>query len=221
LALLGSGEFLCVMDDLDRRLLAGRAPRVVHLPTAAGQEGARRLAYWRELAAEHFGRLGVEVETVEVVDRHSAHDPKLAGRVKGAGLVYLSGGNPRHLVSSLRGSPVWDAVLDVWHAGAGLAGCSAGAMAMAGVLPALRAAASEALGLLPTLSVIPHYDRFGKMMRPAARLHEKNVIVVGIDENTAMYGGPDEWTVHGAGMVHVSGAGARASYPAGSVFRTD
>ncbi len=49
IALLGSGEYLPVMDDVDRYLLAncgaeGRKPRVVCLPTAAGQEGEKNIS---------------------------------------------------------------------------------------------------------------------------------------------------------------------------------
>ena len=76
-ALLGSGEFLPGMEGLDRRLLAGRPQRVVHLPTAAGQESGRRLRYWRDLARRHFEEtLGVDVETVGVLDVNSANDPR-------------------------------------------------------------------------------------------------------------------------------------------------
>ena len=53
IALLGSGEYLSVMDDVDRYLLAncgaedGRKPRVVCLPTAAGREGDAHVALCR------------------------------------------------------------------------------------------------------------------------------------------------------------------------------
>lgn len=203
LALLGSGEFLPVMADLDRALLDGRPLRVVHLHTAAGLESPHRLTYWRELAAGHFRALGVEVETLDVVDRATA-TIGAAERIAGAGGVFLSGGNPGHLVESLRGTAVWEAILTAWADGAALAGCSAGAMAMSATLPHFRTGGGEALGLLDTISVIPHYDRFGKMMKPVVRLHDRSVTVVGIDENTAMYGGPEVWTVYGKGAVHVS-----------------
>ncbi len=44
IALVGSGEYLPVMEDVDRYLLDslnlnGRKPRVVCLPTAAGRKG--------------------------------------------------------------------------------------------------------------------------------------------------------------------------------------
>ena len=53
IALVGAGEYLPVMDAVDRHLLAsvktdGRPPQVVCLPTAAGQEGeSRRQSFLR------------------------------------------------------------------------------------------------------------------------------------------------------------------------------
>lgn len=214
LALLGSGEFLPAMADLDRMLLDGRVPRVVHLPTAAGLESAHRLAYWRDLAAGHFAALGVEVETIDVHDRNTATD-EAARRIVGVGGVFLSGGNPGHLVESLRGTPVWDAIVAAWRDGAALSGCSAGAMAMSATLPHFRSSGGEALGLLPGISVIPHYDRFGKMMKPVLRLHDRDVTVVGIDEKTALHGGPDDWTVYGVGAVHIFGPHGADVYRSG------
>jgi cyanophycinase-like exopeptidase len=88
-------------------------------------------------------------------------------------------------------------------------------MAMSATLPHFRTSGGEALGLLDRISVIPHYDRFGKMMKPVLRLHDRLVTVVGIDENTAMYGGPDVWTVYGRGAVHVSRDHGTETYRAG------
>jgi cyanophycinase-like exopeptidase len=215
LALLGSGEFLPVMADLDRSLLEGRPQRVVHLPTAAGLEGEARLRYWADLAASHFDDLGVEVETLPVLDRATALEPVNADRISGAGMVFMSGGNPGHLVESLRGTALWASIVDAWRAGAALVGCSAGAMAVSAALPAFRTAGGEALGLLPGISVIPHYDRFGKMMKPIVRLHDRDVTVVGIDENTALHGGPEAWSVYGSGAVHVFGPDGKGEYRAG------
>jgi cyanophycinase-like exopeptidase len=88
-------------------------------------------------------------------------------------------------------------------------------MAMSAVLPHFRSSGGEALGLLPGVSVIPHYDRFGRMMKPVVRLHDRDITVVGIDERTALHGGPDRWTVYGVGSVHVFGPGETEVYRAG------
>ena len=192
-ALVGSGEFLPGMEGLDRRLLAGRPQRVVHLPTAAGQESGRRLRYWRDLARRHFEEhLGVEVETVGVLDLHSANDPRNVAMLDGAGLIYLSGGNPGYLAAALRGSAAMDRIHELWSTGTALAGCSAGAAALTAVAPDVRSGegSGRGLGVVPGLAVIPHYDAMRRWRRGMARRFTNaapdDVTVVGIDEHTAI-----------------------------------
>ena len=84
LALVGSGEYLQLIEPLDRFLLAqlNTEPRVVGLPTAAGTEGGERIGYWSRLGEEHFRRLGAQAEALPVIDRASAEDEALAQRIK-------------------------------------------------------------------------------------------------------------------------------------------
>lgn len=224
LALVGSGEYLPVMQDLEGRLLAGRSPRYVQIPTAAAPEGEQALGRWIRLGHEQAARLGVEAVPVVVKDRADADDPALAAMVEGAGLVYLSGGSPSYLASTLRGTLVWKAVLDAWQAGAALAGCSAGAMALTGWAPYVREmhrAPEPGLGLLPHLSVIPHYDRMVQwqpQMPEAAREHlPAGGAVLGIDEDTALVRFADDWEVAGRQQVHVLRQDRTDSYSAGDV----
>jgi len=165
LALVGSGEFLPVMAPVDAAMLQGRAPRAVFLPTAAALDGADRVQYWIDLGTRHYESLGVEAVPVRVLDRSHADDPGLASLVEGAGLVYLSGGNPGYLAATLRGTRVWAAILAAVGAGAALGGCSAGAMAMGAIAPdtARRElhgdrAMGPGLGVVPHVAVIPHFD---------------------------------------------------------------
>ena len=81
IALVGAGEYLPVMNEVDRHLLAsvntnGRAPRVVCLPTAAGQEGDESVGRWLRMGVEHFQALGTEVTPARIIDRESADDPQ-------------------------------------------------------------------------------------------------------------------------------------------------
>ena len=82
------------MEDVERRLIAGRPPRYVQLATAAAPEGPESLGRWHALGKAAAARLGVEQVIIPVVDRVSADDPALASLVEGAGLIYLSGGQP-------------------------------------------------------------------------------------------------------------------------------
>lgn len=221
-ALVGSGEYLPAMAEVERGLLAGRPPRFVQLATAAAPEGPASLARWHELGRQAAARHGVEQVVLPVVDAADADDPDVADLVAGAGLVYLSGGSPPYLAGTLRGSRVWAAIEAAWRAGAALAGCSAGAMALSGSVPHLWQPDSPpepGLGAVPQLSVLPHFDRFvARLPEPVlARLAASSdgVTVVGIDEETALVGGPDEWDVVGRGSVWVLTADGREEHPAG------
>jgi len=221
-ALVGSGEFTPAMAEVDRLLLEGRPHRAVFLPTAAGLEGSERVDYWVRLGRGHYHDLGVEPVPLLVLDRPSADDPVLAAQVEGAGLIYLSGGDPGYLAATLAGSRVLDAIFAAWRAGAALAGCSAGACALTEVAfdarpPRLRRAG---LRVVPGLAVLPHFDtiegwRPGITQRCLEDL-EPGQILVGIDENTALVGGPNRFRVHGAGAVWVLDGAGRQEYPAGA-----
>lgn len=227
IALVGSGEYLPVMLDVEAGLLAGRAPKYVQIPTAAAPEGPAVLARWQRLGAEQAARLGVTAASLPVHSRADADDQRIVDTVRGAGLIYLSGGNPAHLAASLRDSALWSGILAEWQSGAALAGCSAGAMALTSWVPHVRALhrpVDGGLGLLPHLRVIPHFD---KMIGWAPDLLTRvlvrapvGVTVVGIDEDTALVGGPTHWQVQGRQSVWTLGHGSRVEHPAGSSLVT-
>ena len=203
LALVGSGEYLEVMAGVEAALIEGRPPRYVQLATAAAPEGAERLAYWHELGRTQAHRLGVEPVIIPVNVRTDADNPEFADAVRGAGLIYLSGGDPGYLADTLRDTAVWRAIVDTWREGAALAGCSAGAMAMTSWIPSLRhprRGHTPGLNLLPHLRVIPHFDYFHRAI-PHVLDHflvpRDGETLVGIDEETAIVGGPAEWRVSG------------------------
>jgi cyanophycinase-like exopeptidase len=218
------------MTALEGALIAGRPPRYVQIPTAAAPEGEQVLARWLHLGAVQADRLGVEQVAVVARDRHDAESPDLAAQVQGAGLVYLSGGNPGFLAASLRDTALWRAVVAAWEAGAALAGCSAGAMAITSWAPSSRSwgrSVEPGLGLLPQWRVIPHFDKFGAWM-PAPLLRQvartpDGVRTVGIDEETALVtgldGDPGEWRVHGVRSVWlVDERGHRVRFRAGEAL---
>lgn len=222
LALVGSGEYLPVMQELEGRLLAGRPSRYVQIPTAAAEEGPASLDRWVALGIAQAQRLGVEAVPLVVRDRDEADDPALAGLVAGAGLVYLSGGSPSYLAATLRGTLLWDAVVTAWQGGAALAGCSAGAMAMTGWAPYVRDTERPpelGLGLLPTWRVLPHFDRIAEwdpgIVDRVLDTLGPNEVLVGIDEETALVRLDASWEVHGRQAVHVLTREDRHSYAGG------
>jgi len=187
------------MHDIEEWLLHDRPARYVQLATAAAPEGDAVLARWHRLGAEAAERLGVEQVVVDVRTRADADDPGHADVIAGAGLVYLSGGNPNHLARTLHGTRVWAAIVAAWLDGASLAGCSAGAMAMGGYVPEFRhprRGGTDGLGVIPDLRVLPHFDKYRRMIPDFALrpLVTEGKVVVGIDEDTALLsdGVPDE-----------------------------
>ncbi len=226
-ALVGSGEYLPVMDRIEQELLAGRPPVWVQLATAAAPEGQASLARWHALGAQAAQRAGVTQVVLPVVDRVSADDPAIAGLVEGAGLVYLSGGNPSFLAETLAGTATWSAIHAAWQAGAALAGCSAGAMALAGQVARIRGPIGHGavgLGVVPGVIVLPHFDRMaGRLPDLALRglVPRDGLTVLGIDEDTAVVGEPGTdrpWRVRGRRSAWLLGDGSRAEFASGSVI---
>jgi cyanophycinase-like exopeptidase len=222
------------MAPVESALLAagrasGRPARYAQLATAAAPEGPASLDRWRALGERQAARLDAEQVWVPVTDRASADDPANAALVEDAGLVYLSGGNPAYLAETLRGTRVWAAITAAWESGAALAGCSAGAMAMSDWVPHVRPRLSgplhvDGLGLLPHVRVIPHFDvMLGRVPDLLTRylVHVRDGIsLLGIDEDTAVVGGPTTWRVEGRGSAWQLGHGTRVEHPAGSALTT-
>ena len=220
-ALVGSGEFTPAMAAVDELLLHGRPPRVVFLPTAAGLEGTERIDYWVRLGTGHYRDLGAFPVPLLVLDRDSADDPDLAAQVEGAGLVYLSGGEPAYLAATLAGTRVFAAIRAAWSEGAALAGCSAGACALTAATFTRGPASTRTPGLavVPGLVVLPHFDTIERWWpdivdRSLAALGPGEMLV-GIDENTALVGGPHRFDVHGAGAAWIVDSSGRHPCAAG------
>lgn len=220
------------MAEFDAGLLAatGRLrPRVVILPTASYPDGEEVFQRWAAMGVTHFGELGAEVEPVLVRDRSEADDAAAAQALGEADLIYLSGGKPAHLMRALDGSAVGRAIDAAHHRGAVLAGCSAGAVVLAGhafdfrlgLLPWLLRW-RPGLGLVPGASVMPHYDAWPEPVCALIAFQApRGSVVLGIDEGTAVVGRDGAWQVHGRSRVTVWRGRRRDRYRAGDVFRLD
>jgi cyanophycinase len=214
--------------DLELLAATGRArPRVAILPTASYPDGDDVFTRWAAMGVAHFGELGAEVEPVLVRDREDAEDPAHAQAIGEADLVYLSGGKPAYLLRVLDGSAVGHALIDAHERGAVLAGCSAGAMVLAGHAFDFRARLlpwplrwRQGLGLAPGTSVVPHYDAWPETMSALVALQApRGSVVLGIDEETAAIGRDGSWQVRGASRVTVWRGRHRERHRAGEVFR--
>lgn len=207
LALVGSGEYLPPMEPVDRLLLShlSEAPRVVCLPTAAGNEGPRSLGYWARLGIEHFTRLGAHVEAVGVIDRASAEDEALVARIRAANFVYLSGGKPGYLYESLNGTRAWAAIESVLNNGGVVAGCSAGAMVFGERVPSfpLLWPGHPAFNYLPGTIIIPHFDEINSGVVSVIKGLMGKLTLIGLEGDTALMRHNGQYTVAGSGEVVV------------------
>lgn len=227
--LVGSGEYLPVMRDVDRFLLDSlnlndRKPRVACLPTAAGKEGESSVSRWLNMGVQHFTALGADVEAVHIIDRATANDPCWEPILETADLIYFSGGDPGYLYETMKDSLAWSAAQRAWERGAIYAGCSAGAMILGKRMPSFRLAGTqEGFGIVPATFIIPHFDAIPGVWKPIVfglqRGLKKDERMIGIDEDTAIIGRRNgEWIVKGKSKAHVFTRDGKASYSDGQTL---
>ncbi len=235
LALVGSGEYLSVMAETDRFLLdtvGGPATaRVVVIPTASALEPGMP-DRWNSMGVAHFRSLGAQVTPVLLLNRDDAHNESVLANLRAADLYYFSGGNPQHVIETLRGTPAWQIIHAGYAAGAVLAGCSAGAMMLGGYTLSVRAVMRgqppqwlPALGVVPGIVLMPHFDRVAdfageEMFRAILAAAPPGTTLVGVDEDTALVyvvdGTEPCWQVLGRQTVSVfDNEGGRAIYRVG------
>lgn len=211
-ALVGSGEYLPEMSKFESELLQkGGSDLFIQIPTAAGRESSSRLTYWQELGKSQAERIGAKQIFLPVFTREDALRQDLAELIEGAGLIYLSGGDPHYLASTLIDTPIYDAIIRNWQAGSSLAGCSAGAMVLGPDIPHFRKLKDEGdpgFGVVPHIRTIPHFNKFFRWIPEAAAQRfmkaPEDICIVGIDEFTAIYTDDlNSWSVIGEGKMHL------------------
>jgi len=239
LALVGSGEYLPVMQDLESALIDsgmanGKPNRFLQIPTAAGEESRERLEFWEMRGAEQARRIGTVQDFLPIFNREDAFNSEYISRVKDAALIYFSGGDPGYLANSVRDTPLWAEIEKSWLAGASLAGCSAGAMAMSSDVPNFFRMKNEGIpgfNVIPHIRPIPHYNKFfGWIPDSAAKIVMKapeGTLIIGIDEDTALVTGLDEgtslsqntWQVYGEASVHILSGAPSARFEHGEIVK--
>lgn len=225
LALVGGAEWRDGCRKFDASLLdASGGAEVLVLPTAAAYEHPGRAV---EQATGYFEELGGRVRGLMVLSRTEADDPACADAVRHARFVYIGGGSTMHLRSVLKGSRLWEALLEAWRDGSVLAASSAGAMVLCDPMVDPRGGAyTVGLGLVANLSAFPHHDTApAHLWERSTELRPDGAVLAGIDEQTAMVRGPDgTWQVIGQGSVTLHGPerGATAAvYDPDSVLPLD
>src|SRR5947209_2457758 len=229
LLLEGGAEFGGQMAEPDLRameLAGGPDALICIIPTAAAPDNNSQHA--GNNGVRWFHSLGAkQVELLPLVDKSSANDPHIAGRVEQSRLIYMLGGFTGYLGETLKGSASWQAMLRAYETGAVIAGSSAGAMVMCQYYfdPA-RGQVVEGLELVPNACVLPHHNTFGKGWAPRLSRLLPDAVLLGIDERTGMLDDGDEdrkvgWHVYGQGAVTLYRRGQSKVYRAGESFRDD
>ena len=216
LAIVGSGEYLEPMVPVDQELVAltGSTPTVACLPTAAGREGDAKIDEWMRRGVEHFQALGCDAHGVRVWDRSTADSPDCSERIAAADIVYLSGGRPSYLRTTLDGTRSWAAIEHVLSRDGLLIGCSAGAMVQ-GERFAGGFRRRSGFALWPGIHIVPHFDEIPSAVVAAMRLLVgRRLTVVGVDGNTALVSVDGTYRVIG-GEVTIWSSDGRSSHAAG------
>ncbi len=218
-ALVGGDEFTEPAEAFDRELLAlvdAETPNVAILPTAAkGHNPYLAAAH----GISHFRKLGADPYGVMIVDKVTADAPVLVAELVGADIVYLTGGNPTDLLEGLQDSKTWATLCKMADDGVVLAGSSAGAMVF-GERMAFSGKETEALGLLPGVIVLPHFERADpERIEQLVQAVPPGMTYLGIDGATGCLRVSGEWRVTGPGRVQlITKAGAEV-VASGGVFQ--
>jgi len=222
LALVGGDELKPGNEPQDEVLAraAGDGPAFV-LATAAGRQ---RPEVAVANAVRWFASLGLAVEELPATRRSDAKDSANAARARQGRFFYLVGGDPGLVPKTLAGTPLWEAIAEAWRTGAALAGSSAGAMALGEwTLVRERMPGDDrrrylpALGLVPRLAVLPHFETFGhRWVESAERAAPRSdVVLLGVDERTAALHVDGAWRALGDGGVTVIAGGERRRFASG------
>lgn len=204
IALVGGDEFRTGCEPMDEAILAATGkptPVTLIIPTAAAFERPDMAA---QNGVRHFTSLDADAHPLMALDRKDAMDPDLASEIDSADLVYLTGGNPAHLLETLSESRLLDSIVAALKRGAVLAGSSAGAMVMGSWMRFRQW--KPALGIADGIATLPHHERSD----PESILSELDSsapdelgAVFGVDGRCGALSGQEGWTALGPGSITV------------------
>lgn len=192
------------------RLCGGRRARIVIIPTAS------QLSDTGERYIDIFNKIGVkQAVSLPIAERHDAERSEYIEQLDSASGIFITGGNQLRLSTILGGTPVAQKVRRLNAAGVHVAGTSAGAAIMpehmiAGGSMGLSPRAdlvnlAPGLGLTNAVIIDQHFsqrDRLGRLLTAVS--YNPFLIGVGIDEDTAMFIGPDQVAeIEGSGSVTI------------------
>jgi cyanophycinase-like exopeptidase len=223
--LLGSGEFEPWSEQPERIALGGRPQAVAILPTASAPEGDAVFDRWASMGVGHYAAMGVEPRVVPLERREDAERDEVISMLDDVGMAFFSGGNPRFLADTLRGTRFFARLAERLQEGLVFAGCSAGAMVAShdpSARPRFGAAWAAGLGLVPGVAFGAHWNRMRAIpgLRPFVMSRAGQGWYAGIDERTAILGDGRSWRVYGSGSVALRRDGRTSTIGPGESFET-
>lgn len=213
LMVIGGGEDKekdCLILKEFLKLAGNEKARIVVLTTATDLP--------EEVAAEYkrvFNRLGAKhVETIDVSERADAMKANYCEAIDKATGIFFTGGDQLHITSLMGGTDLQRAIIAAYESGTIVAGTSAGA-AMMGSSMILTGGSDEnprvgCVEIAPGADFIvgciidTHFSqrgRHGRLLTAVA--HYPQDIGFGVDEDTAMVIGKNQFEVIGNGAVTV------------------
>ena len=192
------------------KLCGGRRARIVIIPTASS------LADTGDRYIEIFSKIGVsDAVSLPIAERADADREAYIEQLENATGIFITGGNQLRLSTILGGTRVAQKVRRLNAAGIHVAGTSAGAAIMpehmiAGGSMGLSPRAdgvnlAPGLGLTNAIIIDQHFsqrDRLGRLLTSVS--YNPFLMGVGIDEDTALFIGPDQvCEVEGSGSVTI------------------
>ena len=199
--LVGGDEFSekCVpMDTWALTRTKSSKPVVAIVPTAAADESPNRAA---KNGSTHFQKLGAETIETMILNRKDAHDQSRLSELNQANLIYFTGGNPQHLLDTIRDTPTEITLKKALVKGTILAGSSAGAMIMGSLMRYRRWI--DSLGICENLAILPHHEKSSPevVIKDCSSELGKGLRIIGVDGATGLFISNGEAHVLGAGIV--------------------
>ena len=221
--LAGGNEFRSGCIEMDRAILAsisGDQPRVLIVPTAA-VTGPQKAA---NDGVVHFSSLGAAASRLMVLEAEHANDDSLISPVSDAAAIYFTGGSPDHLLSTIKGSKLFNLLQSALANGAVVGGSSAGAMVMGSKMRRPRAGGwVDGLGVVPGIAVLPHHEGSdpASVAQDLAQSAPADLVFLGIDAQSCCFGHPGNWQALGSGKVTVYKNGTWQTFNSGEKLPTD
>jgi len=215
IAITGSGEFLPGIKDADMSLISNiDNPYVLSFATAAGKESIERQDYWKHLAINHFKSIGVPHKHIDAKNKDEIGDELVINEMSKANFVYFSGGNPLHLINSIKVKEFMDELLRIKEIGV-LAGCSAGAMIMGE-----KMIKGTGLKFIKNSIIIPHYgeSNYSWISNTVKVLNKGKYKLICLEKDTYFIMSESNIKIIGSNNIHIIYKKVHRTYSDGDIL---